>query len=392
MEPISLNSIYDVFSVVDGQDDGQPHNLRVGRVVVTPSAFTVLSDHMGLLKKLGGPVNAKNTKLWRSLCESSHSRCVSLEDIRQGLHPELLDEHQFPQVPQGHEPETNSWFALHRPELANPLLVNFIEGKAHLHGQPLSRLELESLAEGASIRHHRPMEKAEDGFRDLVKADMYLSEALKHLESAHQQGTLPEGVRDALHKAIFQDPLTGLRNQKAYQDEIGEPQPEGTAYVSLDGSDFKSINDTHGHKAGDDAIKSMGGAIRSALDEAVGPQHTQAYRAGGDEFQLVLPSHEHAAKFMRTLRGKLGDIPPVGGTHRLAMQGGIGHTPEHSDKALYAAKATKKGLGALPGQSQSNFHSMMPGHEGPIPLDPVTAEKPPEAPKPAEPSPAAPKP
>jgi diguanylate cyclase (GGDEF)-like protein len=162
---------------------------------------------------------------------------------------------------------------------------------------------------------------------------------------------------------------------------VNAERAPGGVHVMLDGSGFKSINDTHGHHAGDEAIKSMGGAIRSAVDDVVGPQHQDVWRVGGDEFAAHMPTHEHAARFLRTLRSKLDAIPHVGGTHRLAMQGGIGATPEDADKALYHAKDTKKQLGPLPGQAHSNFHSLMPGHEGAIPLDPELPVKPPELPK-----------
>ena len=60
------------------------------------------------------------------------------------------------------------------------------------------------------------------------------------------------------------------------------------------------------------------------------------------------------------------------------MQGGIGSTPKDSEASLLEAKKAKKSIGALPGLERSNFHSLVPGHEGHIPLDPEVPVKPPE--------------
>jgi hypothetical protein len=114
----------------------------------------------------------------------------------------------------------------------------------------------------------------------------------------------------------------------------------------------------------------MGTAIKEARDETVGTKHGKVFRIGGDEFTVHVPTHEHAAHFMRNLRQKLEAIPPVGGTHQLSVSAGIGTSPQQADQAQIQAKVAKKAAGYKPGMAKTHVYSAVPGHEGHIPMDP----------------------
>ena len=86
------------------------------------------------------------------------------------------------------------------------------------------------------------------------------------------------------------DPLTGLRNHRAFQEDLArELQRVGRsglplALVMLDLDGLKAINDKLGHQAGDERLQGLADAInasRRATD--------LAYRIGGDEFAVILP-------------------------------------------------------------------------------------------------------
>jgi diguanylate cyclase (GGDEF)-like protein len=107
------------------------------------------------------------------------------------------------------------------------------------------------------------------------------------------------------HRLARTDPLTGIPNRR-YVDEIikGEcaraarhKTPLALALVDIDR--FKDVNDTYGHKAGDEALIQLGDLARrtSRRSDVVG-------RYGGDEFLFVLPraSLEAALKFAERFR------------------------------------------------------------------------------------------
>jgi diguanylate cyclase (GGDEF)-like protein len=95
---------------------------------------------------------------------------------------------------------------------------------------------------------------------------------------------------ERLAEMAITDPLTGLRNHRAFHEDIArELQRVGRtgvplALVLLDLDDLKAVNDTHGHQAGDERLQALADAIR-----ATGRGADLAYRVGGDEFAVILP-------------------------------------------------------------------------------------------------------
>ncbi|HDC4301178.1 diguanylate cyclase DgcN [Enterobacter kobei] len=90
-------------------------------------------------------------------------------------------------------------------------------------------------------------------------------------------------LRTAMH-----DPLTGLANRAAFRNSIAALMNDPSARINsallfLDGDNFKFINDTWGHAAGDCVLIE----VASRMVE-FGDKHHQSYRLGGDEFAMVL--------------------------------------------------------------------------------------------------------
>ncbi|MGC3979732.1 MAG: bifunctional diguanylate cyclase/phosphodiesterase [Steroidobacteraceae bacterium] len=91
-----------------------------------------------------------------------------------------------------------------------------------------------------------------------------------------------------LHHMAMNDSLTGLPNRRSFQAElqhqVSQARSQGTqlAVIAIDLDRFKEINDTHGHKAGDDVLAAVAGRLCAAL-----PNGTVA-RLGGDEFVALL--------------------------------------------------------------------------------------------------------
>jgi diguanylate cyclase (GGDEF)-like protein len=90
-----------------------------------------------------------------------------------------------------------------------------------------------------------------------------------------------------LHDLTLSDAVTGLANRRAFDDRIylqTHTDAKPGALLMIDVDEFKQINDTRGHQAGDHTLRLIGEAIA----ESIRPQDFAA-RIGGDEFAAILP-------------------------------------------------------------------------------------------------------
>ena len=160
---------------------------------------------------------------------------------------------------------------------------------------------------------------------------------------------------ERLRWTVDHDALTGLASRILFNTrldaalECGRP----VALVLLDIDDFKSVNDVHGHAAGDALLT----VLAQRLVEFAGPEDTVA-RLGGDEFTLIIPDcgdPAHVTARLEALRGMLSS-PFVHDGQSLTCRSSIGVavSPLHggdastllrsADIAMYTAKAGTGGV------------------------------------------------
>lgn len=125
------------------------------------------------------------------------------------------------------------------------------------------------------------------------------------------------------------DPLTGLANRRALDAWLAD-HPRGPAVLAVvDLDNFKSINDSHGHAAGDAVL----GRFAVALSDMLADEAT-VVRYGGDEFVLVAAGPaslaDHWAERITVLAADLeiGDVAPG---HRLSASVGVQVVPPGAD-------------------------------------------------------------
>ncbi|MDA9509967.1 diguanylate cyclase [Bradyrhizobium sp. CCBAU 11386] len=183
---------------------------------------------------------------------------------------------------------------------------------------------------------------------------------LAHAFNAMQHTT--SGALDRLGHMASHDPLTSLPNRRSLSERLvtlssdaGSPDSL-IAFCFIDLDDFKGINDTFGHDAGDKFLVHISGRLR----EAVEPQDWVA-RLGGDEFVVIRPevSNEATAQaFARQLLNAISEpirlhdkqvVPraSIGLAVRRAGDSELSYLPALADIALYHAKTKAPGTVAV---------------------------------------------
>ena len=91
----------------------------------------------------------------------------------------------------------------------------------------------------------------------------------------------------------YSDSLTNLKNTRAYTDSLERLKDEEDHYgiIYIDVNDFKIINDTYGHKTGDDVLHIAAGRIGNTIRKS-----DELFRIGGDEFALIIHG-DHNGEF-----------------------------------------------------------------------------------------------
>jgi diguanylate cyclase (GGDEF)-like protein len=163
------------------------------------------------------------------------------------------------------------------------------------------------------------------------------------------------------------DPLTGLHNRRHFDSvcatewERGRRDQKPLSVLFIDVDDFKSYNDCHGHRAGDDCLAAVGKAVKQSLQRPA----DLAVRYGGDEFVVLLPD-TNTDGALDVARGVLAAIAELDIPHRASPFGRVTSSigvaqmvpgPNNSfqelldraDRALYSAKeAGRNAVIAMP--------------------------------------------
>ena len=204
-------------------------------------------------------------------------------------------------------------------------------------------------------RPHSPT-ASEIGKLDLSVALQLLRQA-GYADVAHDSADADlQKIIDGLCELSLRDTLTGLANTRhfmaALEQEVDRVSRSGEIALLflIDVDRFKSINDTYGHVAGDQALR----AVAQVLAKNVRPMDTAA-RYGGDEFALILPNCRPAAG--RAIAQRICDqvahsaialsdgatiklTASIGGAHISPWRKASSkHLLEQADQELYRAKA-----------------------------------------------------
>lgn len=200
-------------------------------------------------------------------------------------------------------------------------------------GEPVQRVVLNYRKDGSTMRYKLRIRPVHEGG------------AVRYFVGVQEDYSAAHAAQVQLERLAYLDSLTGLGNRRAFDARLAEAAcgGEGFALVLLDLNDFKQINDSRGHPAGDALLREVGGCLQRILPDA-----GLAFRLGGDEFAVLLPGGPEQAGQAARVLAALEELE--GGTLRTGL--GCAHFPGEAgdipsllrlaDRRLYGHKAAVK--------------------------------------------------
>jgi diguanylate cyclase (GGDEF)-like protein len=161
-------------------------------------------------------------------------------------------------------------------------------------------------------------------------------------------------LREALQRQAIRDPLTGLFNRRHMEDALEREVRRASRRVTplcvlmLDLDNFKALNDSMGHEAGDALLRAIGEFLQSRVRAA-----DIACRYGGEEITLILPDATLAdarqrAEDLREAVKRIAVKDRGRSIGNISVSVGLASFPDHgtsseallraADAALYRAK------------------------------------------------------
>ncbi len=176
-----------------------------------------------------------------------------------------------------------------------------------------------------------------EAFADQVAGAIHLAQVTRDLEEANAR----------LQRLSMIDALTGVDNRRRFDEALDREWRRSArsgaplSLLMIDVDRFKEFNDTRGHQAGDDCLRTVAGVLRECLVRA----GDVVARYGGEEFAVLLPDSdgEGAARTAERLRARVAQGAPVTisigvATTVASRDTSAAHLVAAADDALYEAK------------------------------------------------------
>lgn len=192
---------------------------------------------------------------------------------------------------------------------------------------------------------YRYVDVINSGASDFIKKPFDLEE----LEAKIARIINERNLREELNRLSITDSLTGLFNQRhlfaRLKEEVlrSERQRHPMALILLDLDRFKEYNDTFGHLAGDDVLRTVGKLITKCVRVGV----DSGYRYGGDEFAVMLidaelPVAQEIGRRIQEALQEHGNISASLGYSIFSEGMTAEDLVAKADKELYKAKPRKQ--------------------------------------------------
>src|SRR5437667_12693967 len=226
-------------------------------------------------------------------------------------------------------------------------------------------LALPAVREGADTIFKIKMVEAVFGLIALVVIfNIYTISQQILIKRLRRQLAEKQGHSELLRNLAMVDPLTGLYNRRFAEQrlaaEVARSERKGhpLTVLTLDLNNFKQINDTHGHPAGDQVLLEFAARLNKVVRGA-----DLAVRLGGDEFLVLLP--ECTLEQLQLVLARLGSLEVDWHGQKIPVtfsagwkQYEMGERPEEmlerADQVLYDRKRASKKAHAPQIDTQEN--------------------------------------
>jgi len=185
---------------------------------------------------------------------------------------------------------------------------------------------------------------------------MSLSQPTPHqLEALRAEVQELRRENERLVTLAYRDPLTGLRNRRFFSERFGEEvcrahrRHAAMSVICIDINDFKQLNDTLGHAAGDAALVAVARYL-----ESLTRTEDLCCRIGGDEFVVLLPDTDalQCQAVVNRVRGHLASLHGYGLRQGLSVGASTWQSGDdeirllaRADDQMYADKRACRGRG-----------------------------------------------
>jgi len=201
------------------------------------------------------------------------------------------------------------------------------------------------------------LDKTERAAPSVSEMESLLRDAYKMIKQSQETISNQSQRINKLENMLMTDEMTGLYNRHGFFenfkreiDRTNRGQSKGGLLIMIDLDNFKSINDTYGHQAGDAALKLVGAFLAGEIREM-----DLAARLGGDEFILLFPNtnQEKAMRRAQMMGVRLNNLSMIWQNTEIQIGASLGlkdyshgDTIEsiisHADNNMYSNKKTKK--------------------------------------------------
>ena len=318
-----------------------------------------------LTKVAAETLDVERASIWLLDEEGTELRCQALYERSHDRHSQglVLEASDFPRyfaalklgrAIDGHDahadPRTSEFSAAYLTPLG---ITSMMDAAIRRDGKVIGVVCLEHIGEP------RVWTAAEMEFAGALADQAALALAAVERRQLEEDGARVRTELVRTRELALQDELTGLANRRALEqmlaNEVERAQRHGRplSILMADIDHFKAINDTHGHRAGDEVLRELARVLADKLRSI-----DRAARYGGEEFCVLMPDTpaEEARRVAERIRRAVeahtfvveseDGEPPIG--LRLTVSAGVAGLPEDAatlealvdaaDRALYDAK------------------------------------------------------